>query len=256
MKGPDPGLNITIPWEQVKKNLLPDRVRRRLPGINQYLRPVCQHILPSVFIWLYDNFLSGWCLQNHSEHIGIVFPQLYIQRPLIFPDDQLKRFPFPLQIAGQSVSTGTNVRYIFFQLSGRMTACRTLVSAAYTDCRPPAFRCIVQKTTQQGGTVMRSVTVSVADVDDEWLPDFGSFGKRPGHCAHQLRRMWIAILFLGKLHDQQPRARRSAPQPEIWIAPGSNRRHRRSMSGAVDARHKLQRPVPAFCLQCLVNLFL
>lgn len=79
---------------------------------------------------------------------------------------------------------------------------------------------------------MRSVTVSVADVDDEWLPDFGSFGKRPGHCAHQLRRMWIAILFLGKLHDQQPRARRSAPQPEIWIAPGSNRRHRRSMSGA------------------------
>ena len=177
MKGPDPGLNITIPWEQVKKNLLPDRVRRRLPGINQYLRPVCQHILPSVFIWLYDNFLSGWCLQNHSEHIGIVFPQLYIQRPLIFPDDQLKRFPFPLQIAGQSVSTGTNVRCIFFQLSGRMTACRTLVSAAYTDCRPPAFRCIVQKTTQQGGTVMRSVAVSVADVDDEWLPDFGSFGK-------------------------------------------------------------------------------
>ncbi len=73
VKGPDSGLNITIPWEQVKKNLLPDRVRRRLPGINQYLRPVCQHILPSVFIWLYDDFLSGWCLQNHCEHIGIVF---------------------------------------------------------------------------------------------------------------------------------------------------------------------------------------
>ena len=99
---------------------------------------------------------------------------------------------------------------------------------------------------------MRSVAVSVADVDDKRLPDFGSFGKRPGHCAHQLRRMWIAILFLGKLHDQQPCARRSTPQPEIWIAPGS----RRSMSRAVDARHKLQRPVPAFCLQRLVNLFL
>lgn len=150
---------------------------------------------------------------------------------------------------------GTNVRYIFFQLSGRMTACRALVSAAYADCRPPASAALSRKrhSREEPSCVRNSFR---SDVDDERLPDFGSFGKRPGHCAHQLRRMWIGHSVFGKASRPTALRRRSAPQPEIWITPGSNRRYRRSMSGAVDARHKLQRPVPAFCLQRLVNLFL
>ena len=148
VKGPDPGLNITIRGSRLqKKSPARQSTATALPGINQYLCPVCQHILPSVFIWLYDNFLSGWCLQNHSEHIGIVFPQLYIQcrsySPMISSSVPLSLCRLP----DNPSAPGTNVRYIFSSCPTQ-TACRALeVSTRLADCRPPLSAALSRKAT-------------------------------------------------------------------------------------------------------------